>query len=54
MVPAGKDPAREMISLTTYLGHAAPAHTYWYMEAVPELIDLAIARATASVEEGAR
>ena len=26
----GKDPAREMIKLTTYLGHANPAHTYWY------------------------
>lgn len=37
----GKDPAREMIKLTTYLGHASPAHTYWYIEAVPELLDLA-------------
>jgi integrase len=25
----GKDPTREMIKLTTYLGHANPAHTYW-------------------------
>lgn len=43
----GKDPAREMIRLTTYLGHANPSHTYWYLEAVPELLDLAMARATA-------
>jgi integrase/recombinase XerD len=41
----GKDPAREMIKLTTYLGHADPAHTYWYIEAVPELLDLASRRA---------
>ena len=43
----GKDPAREMIRLTTYLGHANPSHTYWYLEAVPELLDLAMARVTA-------
>lgn len=41
----GKDPAREMIKLTTYLGHASPANTYWYIEAVPELLELASARA---------
>jgi integrase len=45
----GKDPAREMIRLTTYLGHADPADTYWYIEAVPELLELASARATASL-----
>lgn len=43
----GKDPAREMIRLTTYLGHGDPSNTYWYLEAVPELLDLAMARATA-------
>lgn len=41
---AGKDPAREMIKLTTWLGHANPDHTYWYIEAVPELLELASAR----------
>jgi integrase len=46
---AGKDPAREMIKLTTYLGHANPAHTYWYIEAVPELLDLASRRAEGEV-----
>jgi integrase len=45
----GKDPAQEMIKLTTYLGHANPAHTYWYLEAVPELLDLASRRAEASL-----
>jgi integrase/recombinase XerD len=44
----GKDPAREMVRLVTYLGHTNPANTYWYLEAVPELLDLAMARATAN------
>jgi integrase/recombinase XerD len=48
---AGKDPEREMIRLTTYLGHTDPANTFWYLEAVPELLDLAMARATASDKE---
>jgi hypothetical protein len=39
-----------MIRLTTYLGHNNPANTYWYLEAVPELLDLAVARATGGVE----
>jgi hypothetical protein len=41
---SGKDPAREMIKLTTYLGHTSPRNTYWYLEAVPELLGLASAR----------
>jgi integrase len=40
-----KEPAREMIKLSTYLGHSNPAHTYWYIEAVPELLELASKRA---------
>jgi integrase/recombinase XerD len=47
----GKDPAREMIRLTTYLGHTDPAHTFWYLEAVPELLALAMARATSNGAE---
>jgi integrase len=42
----GKDVAREMIKLTTYLGHSGPEHTYWYIEAVPELLELASRRVT--------
>ena len=42
---AGKDPDREMLKLSTYLGHTEPAHTYWYIEAVPELLELAAKRA---------
>jgi integrase/recombinase XerD len=41
----GKDPEQEMVKLSTYLGHAKPANTYWYIEAVPELLELAAERA---------
>jgi integrase len=47
----GQDPAREMLKLTTYLGHAHPADTYWYIEAVPELLTLASQRAEASLAQ---
>ena len=30
--------------LSTYLGHVKPANTYWYLEAVPELMQLAAER----------
>jgi len=50
----GKEPAQEMFKLTTYLGHSNPAHTYWYIEAVPELLDLASKRATASLAQEVR
>ena len=43
---AGKDPTREMIRLTTWLGHTKPESTFWYIEAVPELLELAMERAT--------
>lgn len=49
---SGKDVGREMIKLTTWLGHTDPAHTYWYLEAVPELLELASARMTGVTAEG--
>jgi len=48
----GLDPDREMIKLSTYLGHSKPDHTYWYIEAVPELLQLASKRAERSLAEG--
>lgn len=50
----GKDAAAEMIKLTTYLGHANPAHTYWYIEAVPELLELASQRAVKALAKEVR
>lgn len=43
------DPGREMIKLTTYLGHLNPEHTYWYIEAIPELLELAANRASRTI-----
>jgi len=49
----GLDPDREMIKLSTYLGHAMPKYTYWYIEAVPELLRVALERAERSINGGA-
>jgi len=49
----GLDPDREMLRLSTYLGHVKPDHTYWYIEAVPELLQLASKRAERSLAENA-
>jgi integrase len=43
---AGLDVERELPKLTTYLGHVHVNHTYWYLEAVPELLQLATDRLT--------
>ena len=48
----GRDPDREMHKLSTYLGHVRPEHTYWYMEAVPELLRLACERAERNLATG--
>ena len=42
----GRDVERELPNLSAYLGHAHVADTYWYIEAVPELLQLATERAT--------
>jgi integrase/recombinase XerD len=41
---AGIDVEREMPKLATYLGHVHVNETYWYIEAVPELLELATRR----------
>ncbi len=35
------DPGARLARLSTYLGHVAPANTYWYLSAAPELLELA-------------
>ena len=36
--------ARHLVALSTYLGHTSVVHTYWYLEATPELMaDIAAA-----------
>jgi len=41
---AGLDVERELPKLSTYLGHVHVNDTYWYLEAVPELFQLATER----------
>jgi integrase len=37
-VGSDKDVARHVVALSTYLGHAHPSDTYWYLEATPRLM----------------
>jgi integrase len=45
---SGADVAACMPMLSTYLGHAEPTRTYWYLSAVPELLALAAGRLASS------
>jgi integrase/recombinase XerD len=40
----GLDVGALLPRLSTYLGHLTPGHTYWYLSAAPELLELAGAR----------
>jgi len=48
---AGLEVERELPKLATYLGHVHVSETYWYLEAVPELLELACERLLAEPEE---
>ena len=48
---AGLEVDRELPKLATYLGHVHINETYWYLEAVPELLELACERLLAEPEE---
>ncbi len=37
----GTDIDQAMLALSTYMGHAKISHTYWYLTAMPELMDVA-------------
>jgi site-specific recombinase XerD len=41
---AGVDIEQHIQELSTFLGHVEVSHTYWYLSAVPELMQLAAAR----------
>lgn len=51
---ADVDVERELPKLSAYLGHAHVNDTYWYIEAVPELLELATERLTRQRAGGAR
>jgi integrase/recombinase XerD len=40
----GEDVDAKLPLLSTYLGHVKPEYTYWYLQAVPELLELVAAR----------
>jgi hypothetical protein len=41
-----------MLALSTYLGHSRVSHTYWYLEATPELMIGIAARCESFVTGG--
>jgi len=51
---AGLDVDRLMPRLATYLGHVSTAETYWYIQAVPELLRLATERLETTARRDAR
>jgi integrase len=51
---AGGDPSACASALATYLGHADPGASYWYLSAAPELLALAAARLEAHQTEASR
>ncbi len=48
---AGVDVERELPKLATYLGHVHVNETFWYLEAVPELLQLATQRLMQQAKE---
>ncbi|HXZ72052.1 MAG TPA: hypothetical protein VEH31_14465 [Streptosporangiaceae bacterium] len=40
----GADVQARLPLLSTWLGHADPRHTYWYLSAAPELLAMAAER----------
>ena len=47
----GSDVQAKMLWLATYLGHAKPASSFWYMTGAPELLALAAARLETTMED---
>ena len=49
---SGEPVGPRIVALSTYLGHSDPSHTYWYLEAAPELMALATERLEQHLEAG--
>lgn len=47
----GVDVQARMLWLSTYLGHAKPASSFWYLTGTPELLALAAARLETTMED---
>lgn len=50
---SGADVDCEIPKLATYLGHNSPKEVYWYLQAVPELLNLATERSCRASSAGA-
>jgi integrase/recombinase XerD len=48
----GGDVQARLPALSTWLGHVDPKSTYWYLQAVPELLALAAARLEHAIPDG--
>ncbi len=48
---AGADVDAQLPLLSTYLGHVDPVSTYWYLQAVPELLEFARERLQQAAEQ---
>ncbi len=48
----GRNPDHEIYKLTTFLGHKLPCYTYWYLEAVPEIMTLTMRQAEKAIGYG--
>ena len=49
---SGLDVDRELYKLSAWLGHSSPRSTYWYLEAVPELLRIAVQKAERICTQG--
>lgn len=49
---SGVDIGARLATLSTYLGHREPSMTYWYLDAAPELMELAAERLERSIGAG--
>lgn len=50
---SGADVDREIPKLATYLGHKDATSVYWYLQAVPDLLEIATERSRSTTEGGA-
>jgi integrase len=48
---SGEEVERKLPLLATFLGHVSPASSYWYLEAVPELLELIARRLDGALGE---
>ncbi|MDQ3677388.1 MAG: tyrosine-type recombinase/integrase [Actinomycetota bacterium] len=48
---SGEQIDQRMPALSTYVGHVSPESTYWYLQSVPELIELVSERLDRTTEE---